>query len=154
MKIPPATVGRGHRRLKPAVLRKMLDQGQSISEVGAFFGVSKQRVLQITGPVNRPNGERFRCPAQRRKINKNLSRIDERLRKGESLASIARDLKVGISALSRMTDVRRAFKYKEHGDLGCYRRGCRCQMCMRASANHTKQTVANRKRRNAKRKGV
>lgn len=72
MKIPPATTGRGNKRLNPAVLRKMLED-HSITEVGAFFGVSRQRIFQIAGPVNRPNGTRLRNPARHRKIAEGAS---------------------------------------------------------------------------------
>ena len=141
MKIPPKTCGRGNKRLDPVVLREMLDR-QSISEVAAVYGV-----MQTENPIRSPDllivpTERdSSTPAQRRKIINNLSRINKRLRKGESMSAIARDLKVSSKPRSGgVTDIRRTFKRDEHGTYqSYYRGGCRCDLCKAANAERGRE---------------
>lgn len=125
---------RGHssnpnHHLDKTKVRALMDEGRTAREVGQLVGVSDKRIYQITGPLNRPGGARFRSPAQRKKIIENLSRIKKRLRRGESLSAIARDLKISEAALRRMTDERRPLKRYDHGNPQSYRHGCRCLKC-------------------------
>lgn len=141
---------RGHssnpnHHLDKAKIRAMMDEGRTAADVAKIVGVSEQRIYQVTGNLNRPNGARFRYPAQRKRIIENLSLINTRLRRGESLSAIARDLKVGVAALRRKTKVRRPYRWKEHGNPQAYAHGCRCRKCRAANAERGRNYRKNKR---------
>jgi len=137
----PSFLSRSREMMQPAEFRALLrqsllaDPSLTLRQVALALGVTRQRVNQWVGRLDRPSCTDPRYPrptVKKDQARAHLAELTLLVRAGESASQAARELGISIEAAAKL-----GFRAKSvkplHGQEARWEAGCQCWRCRRAA---------------------
>jgi transcriptional regulator with XRE-family HTH domain len=123
-----------NRLMDPDKMRELLLSGMTLQQVGDLFGVTRERIRQITGGSPWPGARR---PVKLKAAKAAIPEVKRRVRAGETMEAVCRDLEVSFSCMQKLGVKSRILHpplHIKHGTVQRYNRGCRCARCRKVNS--------------------